>query len=447
MDTQNIWQTVLADLELQLTKVVYQTLISQTSLESLTEKEAVINCANPMLINIIEKRYQEVIKKTLEQYTNKELSLVFQPKKNGKSNRIDGPLFTLKTQAIRDSFPSDNQQLNNTYTFENFAVSSSNQMAYAAATAVAKNLGNAYNPLFLYGGTGVGKTHLMQAIGQQVFIQNRKTKILACTGEEFTNEMIEALSTKTTPSFKKKYRKVDLLLIDDIQFVAGKYSIQEEFFHTFNSVYQAKKQIVITSDRPPEEIEKLEERLRSRFEGGLTIDIGSPDFELRTAILLIKAKQRNIDLPIDSAKLLAANVDNTRKLEGVFIRVISESQTRGVSIDNELIKNVLGKALKATVPAKKVNMDAVLKVVAEFYRLKTSQLKSDKRDKIFSLPRQILYYVLRIEAGFNLTQIGEFLGGRDHSTILHGVRKISKLLSTDEDIREDIMGIKKIVFA
>lgn len=441
MDTANLWQTILADLQLQVSEVVFRTLISQTSLESITEKKAVINCQNPMLINMIEKRYHDLIKNTLASYTKKNVELSFQAKKSHQTNHLEGPLFTLKIPQKNTAYQIG-IPLNQDYNFENFAVSSSNQMAYAAATAVSKTPGTSYNPLFLYGGVGVGKTHLMQAIGHAVFLKNPRMKILYCTGEEFTNEIIEAISNKTTTQFKKKYRHVDLLLIDDVQFIAGKYSIQEEFFHTFNAIYQAKKQIVLTSDRPPEEINKLEARLRSRFECGLTIDIGNPDFELRTAIILIKAKQKGIELPIESAKLVSANIENTRKLEGVLTRIISESQTNNLPINDELIKNILGKTLKYIPPTQKASPDEIVKAVASFYHLKISQLKGAKRDKIYSLPRQILYYLLRTESSITLPEIGELLGGRDHTTVLYGVRKISNLLSTNDKIRGDIMGIK-----
>lgn len=439
-----LWQTVLTDLQLQLSEVVYRTLISQTSLESLNNNKAVINCANPMLITIIEKKYHDLIKKTLKNYTNKDIELVFSAKKNNQKNHIDGPLFTLK---LPNNIPlQDGIKLNPDYTFNNFAVSSSNQMAYAAATAVSKNPGTSYNPLFLYGGVGVGKTHLMQAIGIFIMENNPRTKILYCTGEEFTNEIIEAISNKTTGSFKKRYRHVDLLLIDDIQFIAGKYSIQEEFFHTFNAVYQSKKQIIITSDKPPEDINRLEDRLRSRFECGLTIDIGNPDFELRTAILLIKARQKGFDLSIESAKLIAANIENTRKLEGVLTRVFSESQTNNIPINIELIKNIIGKTLKKIPLSQKASPEEIIKAVADHYNLKIGELKGSKRDKVYAGPRQILYYLLRVESGINLVDIGEMLGGRDHTTIIHGVRKITNLLSTNEVIRGDIMGIKNQLF-
>ncbi|OGG22557.1 hypothetical protein A3D03_00250 [Candidatus Gottesmanbacteria bacterium RIFCSPHIGHO2_02_FULL_40_13] len=441
MDQQILWQTVLSDLELQVSKAVFQTLLSKIELLSIDNDTAVIGCQQPMLLNLIENRYCPLIKKTLDSYTKKNMRLVFTSKTKAVNKITDGPLFTMPRPQSNTGNFSD-VRLNADFTFKNFAVSSSNQMAYAAATAVAHAPGISYNPLFLYGGVGVGKTHLMQAVGHEILKSNPSTKIIYCTGEEFTNDIIEAIGSKTTTPFKKKYRQLDLFMIDDVQFIAGKYSVQEEFFHTFNAIYQLKKQIILTSDRPPEEINKLEERLRSRFEGGLIIDIGQPDFELRTAILLIKAKQRGVNLTIEVAKLLASNVDNIRKLEGVFIRVLSESRTRNIPLDEELVNDVFGKTVKNQLEVNHVAPQQVINAVASYFNLTLSQLKGARRDKYLSRPRQILYYVMRVELGIPLMSIGDLLGGRDHSTVLHGVRKISGLLSTDEKIREDLLGIK-----
>lgn len=442
MDTHTLWQIVLADLELQVGKPVFQTFLSQTKLLSLTDKTATIGINQPMFINLIEKRYYQTIKKTLDTYTKIGTELVFTTMPSQTKKTLDGPLFTIKLPSETTTFSA---KLNPDYTFENFAVSSSNQMAYAATTAVAKKPGVSYNPLFLYGGVGVGKTHLMQAIAHALLKNRSQLKLIYCTGEDFTNGIIEAISNKTTASFKKKYRRLDVLLIDDIQFIAGKNAVQEEFFHTFNAVHQTRGQIVLTSDRPPEEITKLEERLRSRFEGGLTIDIGPPDFELRCAILLIKAKQRGIDLPIELAKLIAANIENTRRLEGIFIRVFTEAQTSGILITEELVKKVLKKTIKETPKKTTLKPEEVISAVASYYQLKISQLKGDRRDRSLARPRQILYYLLKSELNMPLIEIGEFLGGRDHTTILYGIRKINDLISADEKIREDILGIKSRV--
>ncbi|MBI3380227.1 chromosomal replication initiator protein DnaA [Candidatus Gottesmanbacteria bacterium] len=443
MDIQSVWQMVLADVELQVSKTVFQIFLSQTKLLSIENQVAKIGCSQPMLINLIEKRYYELLKKTVDSYTKLDVRLEFISLPSQTKKSFDGPLFKLKSPDLPLHFYN---KLNTNCTFDTFAVSSSNQMAYAAATAVSKTPGTSYNPLFLYGGVGVGKTHLMQAIGHVVLKSNPSAKIIYCTGEEFTNEIIEAIGNKTTVGFKKKYRNLDVLLIDDIQFIAGKNAVQEEFFHTFNAIQQTKGQIVLTSDKPPEEINKLEARLQSRFEGGLSIDIGQPDFELRTAILLIKAKQRGVSLSINLAKLMAANIENPRKLEGVFIRILSESETRGIPIDEAFVKIILGKTIKE-IPAKNnIRPERVIDIVAGFYNLKLSQIKGNRRDGIYSKPRQVLYYILRSELNVPLVEIGNLLGGRDHTTIIHGVRKITQLVTIDQNLREDIVGIKNKLY-
>lgn len=440
MDTQTLWQTILTDLEIQVTRAIFKTFISQMSLLSFDGQTATISCNQPILIPHIEQRFYQIIKKTFDTYTKTDTKLVFTGKREEKRKNFDGPLFTM--QIKEETSASPNIRLSPNCTFANFAVSSSNQMAYAAATAVAKTPGTSYNPLFLYGGVGVGKTHLMQGVGHKIIKDKPATRVIYCTGEEFTNEIIEAIGNKTTASFKKKYRRVNVLLIDDIQFIAGKNAVQEEFFHTFNSIHQMGGQIVLTSDKPPEEINKLENRLKSRFEGGLTIDIGPPDFELRTAILLIKAKQKGIELGMEIAKIIASSIENPRKLEGVLIRVMTEAQTNGLPLDIELTKRILGKTIKEAPQNSKVKPNDIIDAVASFYNLKLSQLKGNKRDRSVSLPRQILYFLLRSESNIQLMEIGNLLGGRDHTTILHGVRKISEMISTNETIREDILGIR-----
>lgn len=440
----NTWQRVLDEIELQVSKPVFKTIFSQTQLLEFDGDTAKIGCGNPLMANLLEKRYYSLIKNIFDAHTKKNISLAFLAKRapNGK-NSFSGPLFT----RFSPSLPQPIQQrhdyhLNPNLTFDNFAVSTSNQMAYAAATAVANSPGTSYNPLFLYGGVGVGKTHLMHAIGHTLLEKDQKTRVIYCMGEEFTNEIIEAIRGKTTGAFKKKYRSANLLLLDDVQFIAGKNTVQEEFFYTFNAIHQSGGQIVLTSDRPPHEISRLEDRLRSRFEGGLIIDISPPDFELRTAILLIKAKQRGVDLPIESAKLIANNIADTRKLDGTLIRLITEVQTKNCAIDEALIRSILGKT-KPSFESKKITATAVLNIIASYYDLKVSQIRSDKRDRYMALPRQILYYILRVELGMPLMEIGSFLGGRDHTTIIYGVRKISDMLTTNEKVRGDILSIKE----
>lgn len=446
MDSQTLWQTVLSDLELQISRASFKTLLSQTHLVSFNNKRAIVGCNNPLLINLIEKKYRKVIKKTLDSYTKTDNKIVFQPIAYREKETTNGPLFKTYLPLIETKGLVTRMRLNPEYTFKNFAISPTNQMAYAATTAIAKSPGSTYNPLFLYGGVGVGKTHLIQAIAHYTVNDKPTVKIIYCTGEEFTNEIIEAIFRKTTTAFKKKYRKLDMFLIDDVQFIAGKSSTQEEFFHTFNAIQQAGGQIVLTSDRPPEEINKLEERLRSRFVGGLTIDIGPPDFELRTAILLIKAKQRGVNLPIELAKMLAASIKNTRKLEGVFIRILIESQTRKIPVNEELVKKILGKSIVETEKKNRVSPENIIKSTASYYNIKLSQLKGKRRDRKFAWPRQVIYFLLRTKLDISLEQIGVLLGGRDHTTILYGVNKVSRILEKNEDMRVDILRIKKELF-
>ena len=453
MDSASVWKKTLSEIELVVSKPVFKTIFSQTSLIELSDGSAVIGCGNPLMINLIETRYLSLVKSILEGHVKKELRLSFVPKSIPRTQREFVEPLLVERETKNSYSPSYSVSvdeikrhagINTNCTFDNFAVSSTNQMAYAAAQAVSVSPGTSYNPLFLYGGVGVGKTHLMMSLANVIIQKNSRIRVIYCMGEEFTNEIIEAIRNKTTDAFKRKYRSARLLLLDDVQFLAGKNTVQEEFFYTFNAIYQNGGQIVLTSDRPPHEISRLEDRLRSRFEGGLIIDISPPDFELRTAILLIKAKQRNVDMPIEIAKLIAGSVSDTRKLEGVLIRLITESQFKKTLIDEVMVRSVLG---KSHVPNEKKSVSAqkAISVTVNYYNLKINQIKSNKRDRPVALPRQILYYILRVELGLSLINIGELLGGRDHTTIMHGVKKISELMTKDEKIRGDIMSIKELL--
>lgn len=447
MDLRTVWQKALTEIELQVSRPVFKTIFSQTTLVSLSENTAVIGCGNPLMIDLIETRYHSLVKSILESSSNLQLTtLTFVPQAQRRvSESSDGPLLS-HSPSLPTLPPIDEVKrfirINPTFTFDTYAVSSTNQMAYAASTAVSQSPGTSYNPLFLYGGVGVGKTHLMMSIAHVLIQQNPRMRVVYCMGEDFTNEIIDAIRSKTTDSFKRKYRTARLLLLDDVQFIAGKNTVQEEFFYTFNAIHQSGGQIVLTSDRPPHEISRLEDRLRSRFEGGLIIDISPPDFELRTAILLIKSKQRGVDLSIEIAKLIATHVADTRKLEGVLIRLISESQMRKTVIDEVMVRAVLGKT-HIQVEKKTTSPTQVLQSVATYYNLKPNQLKSDQRDRPLAFPRQVLYYLLRVELGLPLMTIGELLGGRDHTTIMYGVRKVAELLTKDEKLVGDIMSIKE----
>lgn len=444
MDKDRLWQNVLAELELALTRGTFQIFFKDTFLAKIENNLATIACPSSYIRTLIEHRYYSLLKTSLDRLAKGDNSLVFVVEKKPLQEKPQdlGPLF--KIMGVEADGAARRAHLHSDFTFQNFAVSSSNQMAYAAAQAVAERPGTSYNPLFLYGGVGVGKTHLTQAIGHALLAQKPNLKIIYCTGEEFTNEIIEAIRERNTRSFKGRYRSAQVLLIDDVQFIAGKTAVQEEFFHTFNTLHRDGAQIVLISDRPPSEIEHLEERLRSRFEGGLIIDIQSPDFELRAAILLIKASSLNLALPMDVAQLIAANIEDTRRLEGFLRRLATEIQTKKVPLTPELASQLLGMTEKENGKAQKhISFKDILETVALHYDLKIHQLKGPKRDRSIAVPRQVLYYLLRTELSLTLEEIGEFCGGRDHTTIIHGVEKITNLLPFSEQIREDIKNIKQ----
>jgi chromosomal replication initiator protein len=349
----------------------------------------------------------------------------------------DLPLFN--TEKTTETVQSHRAHLKPEYTFENYAVSGSNQMAYAAAMAVSKKPGTAYNPLFIYGGVGVGKTHLMQAIGHVVV--NNGDVALFCTGEEFTNDLVEGIRNKSTEKVRSKYRKVKLLMIDDVQFIAGKASVQEEFFHTFNSIQREGGQIVMTSDRPPAEIAKLEERLRSRFGAGMIVDVGPADFELRTAILLIKAQQRHFNLPMESAQLVATHIDGVRELEGFLVRLVTQSELTGESAQETAEK--LLKIPMSSGPRKVITPAEVITFVGNYYGVGIQQLKGDRRTKTLVIPRQILMHLLRNDLRLSLDEVGRLLGGRDHSTVMHGDEKIKSTIKSDPQLQQQLQEIKQ----
>jgi chromosomal replication initiator protein len=319
-------------------------------------------------------------------------------------------------------------------------VSGTNQLAFVSATTVAEKIGIAYNPLFIYGPVGVGKTHLMQAVANELYKKDPAKKILYITSAEFTNEVVEGIRTNNTASMKRKFRNLDLLMIDDIQFIAGKERVQEELFHTFNILVDNSSQIILTSDRPPSELRKVEKRLVSRFSGGLTVDIDSPDYELRCAILLTKAKKFNFDLDIETAKIIAQKTEDTRELEGLLLRVMTEASNENEGASPGLAE----KALKSNEDLKReVRPDDVIKSICEFYQIKPTQLKGIKRDAKLVRARQACMYVLKKESGLTFSEIGNLLGGRDHTTIMHGVEKIEGLI-TAHQLTEESLGIKDL---
>lgn len=439
MDVENaLWKKVLGEIEIEVSHGKFVTLFQPTSLLSFENNVATIACPSTMVKNLLQKRFFQLIKKTLDKHTRLNTEIIFVPKgiPPRKEQYSTDPLFSA-IPAQRTIIPRRLERVNPDYTFQTLAVSSSNQLAYVSATTVAQKMGKSYNPLFIYGPVGVGKTHLMQAIANEVYKKNQDLKIIYITSEEFTNAVVEAIQEKYTARMKKRFRSVSLLIIDDVQFFAGKEKIQEELFHTFNSLIDMGSQIVLSSDRPPSEIRKLEKRLSSRFSGGLTVDIAPLDFELKTAILLIKAKKHNVDLPIEAAKKIAERARDARELEGYLLRTITEAQSKKTQITPLLVNQALSNHQEQHVSH---HPDDIIKGICSFYNIKLPQIRSSKRSAYLVKARQICMYLLKKELNLPYVEIGNLLGGRDHTTVMYGVEKIEKFINNKESLGE-IMGI------
>lgn len=441
-DLEKVWRSVQEGMKVSVSEAIYKSHIKQTSLLALTEEGdrliAEVGITSPYSKTMLEQRYYGQLTQELKRLTNKtcELRFVLTMVTNKEVVESELPLFTAQ-------IPDDNQtrkaHLKPEYTFANYAVSGSNQMAYAAAIAVSKKPGVAYNPLFIYGGVGVGKTHLMQGIGH-VIAKNNEV-VLFCTGEEFTNDLVEGIRNKNTDKVRAKYRKVKLLMIDDVQFIAGKASVQEEFFHTFNSIQREGGQVVMTSDRPPAEIAKLEERLRSRFGAGMIVDVGPADFELRTAILLIKAQQRNFQLSMESAQLIATQIEGVRELEGFLVKLVTETELTGIS-SQEAAEKILKVPMSST-PRKVITPNEVITFVGNYYGVGVQQLKGERRTKTLAWPRQILMYILRNDLRLSFEEVGRLIGGRDHTTVMHADGRVKQRLLEDLQLQHQLHEIQQ----
>jgi len=345
--------------------------------------------------------------------------------------------------ANRSVMLSHQAHLKPDFIFETFAVSTTNEMAHAAAIAVSKRPGTAYNPLFLYGGVGVGKTHLMHAIGNNILKNNPQAKVLYCTGEEFTNEIVSAIQTKKALKFKEKYRNISVFLLDDVQFIAGKNAVQEEFFHTFNSIIQQTGQIILTSDRPPHEINLLEDRLQSRFEAGLMIDIQAPSFELRTAILLIKAKANNLAISMELAQAIAAKVESARKIEGMIKKLRSAVELQQKSINRELVDSLL-ESERTIVGLERLHVKPadIIKTVADHYHIKQLVIRGKKRVKNIVRARHVAMFLMKEELQLPYAEIGRWFSNRDHTTAMHGILKITDELENDSQLNQEVSAIR-----
>jgi chromosomal replication initiator protein len=444
MTNEELWRSALGELELLISKANFTTWFKNTSIVSFTDGFVVVAVPNAFTKAWLEKKYHNFIIKALQNIiggTIKQIDYRVETVTTPLAKTIDipQPVYTKNSAETNNGFG-----LNTRYIFDSFIVGKNNELARAAAIAVAQNPGQTYNPLFIYGAAGLGKTHLMQAIGHEILKQSPGKKILYVPCEKFTTEFIQAIGSGKMERFKSTYRTVDVLLVDDIQFLAGKEGTQEEFFHTFNTLHQANKQIVISSDRPPKAIQTLENRLVSRFEWGMIADIASPDLETRIAILETKCKERNYQLDKEIINYLASIIQNNiRELEGALNRIVAYHQLNNKPSSLESIKELLGGLQLAGGGNKSLTSKRLLTTVAEYYEIKIDDLLGASRKKQLVAPRQVAMYLMREEIKASFPSIGQDLGGRDHTTAMHACLKIARELENNEKLRQDIHNLKQ----
>lgn len=435
----NLWDKTLNTIKGELTNVSYNTWIKSLTPMSIDNNIVVLKVPNEFTKDILESRYKSLLINTLKDVSSKDFDIKFII--NNEEDK------TLKSQSNKPEREKEievnSHNLNPKYTFESFVVGNSNRFAHAASLAVAESPAKAYNPLFIYGGVGLGKTHLMHAIGHYVLQNNPNAKIVYVSSEKFTNELINSIKDDKNEAFRNKFRSVDILLIDDIQFIAGKERTQEEFFHTFNALYESNKQIILSSDRPPKEIPTLEDRLRSRFEWGLIADIQVPDFETRIAILNKKADVENLNIPNEVMVYIATKIkSNIRELEGALIRIVAYSSLTNREISVDLASEALRDIVSSKQP-QAINILLIQDVVASYYNLRVEDLKSSRKTRNVAFPRQVAMYLSRKLTDNSLPKIGEEFGGRDHTTVIHAYDKISTALKSDENLQNAVNEITK----
>ena len=443
------WDQILLHIkeEHELTDVSFKTWLLPTEPYDVKGNTLQILVPDIHFLGYIKRKYGFLLQITIEELTGIECELEFVTLEQVGARQEEADKSQLINRALEvNRQVIQNANLNPRYTFDSFVVGANNNLAHAASLAVAESPGEIYNPLFIYGGVGLGKTHLMHSIGHFILKNNPQAKVLYVTSEKFTNELIDAIRNKnniSTTEFREKYRNNDILLIDDIQFIIGKESTQEEFFHTFNSLYEAKKQIIISSDKPPKEIETLEERLRSRFEWGLTVDIQAPDYETRMAILRKKEELEGYNIDNEVIKYIATNVkSNIRELEGALTKIVALSKLNKQEITIELAEEAL-KDLISPNETKEVTPELIIQVVADHFGITPLDISSQKRNKEVVFPRQIVMFLCRSMTDTPLQAIGKYLGGRDHTTIIHGYEKIGADMDKNESLRNTIEILKK----
>jgi chromosomal replication initiator protein len=477
MNNTEIWRSVLGNIELSISKANFSTWFKNTTILSIENNHVVVGVPNGFAKEWLENKYQSYILQALRKELPEVQSMscsVYNPQdvqssttNTNQKKQDESMQQTQKTvqqptpnkQVIQQNsrpkynptnvpyIANNNISLNSRYTFDNFIVGEHNELAKAACHAVCENLGKIYNPLFIYGKVGLGKTHLLQSIGNHVRSADGAKKIVYTTSERFTAELINSIRSNKADKFKEEYQKIDLLIIDDVQFLAGKEKTQQEFFHIFNSLYNLNKQIVISSDRPPKSISTLEERLRSRFEGGMIVDVSQPDLETRIAILRIKAMERGFYLSDDVLRFMAENIkNNIRELEGALNRVIAICQLNDKEPTQQMVEQALGEIIKSNKKPCVQNKN-VLEVIAEFYEVEQEDLIKKGRKKEIVYPRQIAMYLLRKDMNMSYPGIGKYFSGRDHTTALHAYEKINKELETNERLKEEVSFLREKLYS
>lgn len=453
-DLAEIWVRCKNKLKESFNEKVFNVWIKPIMPLEVTDTYYKVAVKNDFFKTMLEENYAQVIEGVLAGIMSKNIKLIIETMDNGNSGseaaeempavpakREQQQLFNENTSVQQP----DESNLNPKYVFETFVIGNSNRFAHAAAQAVANDPAHAYNPLFLYGGVGLGKTHLMHAIGNRIKQNNPSMKVLYTSSEKFTNEIINSIQNKTTEAFRQKYRNIDCLIIDDIQFLKGKEQTQVEFFHTFNALKDADKQIIISSDRPPREIETLEDRLRSRFDQGLTADIQTPDLETRMAILRTKAASDNIVLPTEVITLLATNIaTNIREIEGAYNKIVAYTSLMHMPITVETAQKVLSD-MGNDIKTRTITYEGIIKVVADHYNVKQDELFNKKRTQNIAFPRQVAMYLCRELADLSYPRIGELFGGRDHTTVIHAYEKISNFKNSNLAFQNELQEIIEIL--
>ncbi|HBI33973.1 MAG TPA: chromosomal replication initiator protein DnaA [Candidatus Moranbacteria bacterium] len=473
MNNAELWQAALGEIELSISKANFSTWFKNTTILSNENGKVVIGVPNGFAKEWLENKYNTYIFRALRNFQDdiKEISCIIYSNEQAPLNEIkkvdsaapvsvqqlsqeiqqgnsfsQRPIQPVAHPGVQNSAPFENN-INTRYTFENFIIGENNELARAACYAVSQNLGKIYNPLFIYGGVGLGKTHLLQSIGNEVLANDPSRRIKYITSERFANELIDSIRNQTVNDFKSTYQAIDLLIIDDVQFLAGKEKTQNEFFHIFNALYQINKQIVISSDRPPKAIATLEDRLRSRFEGGMIADIGKPDIETRIAILKTKSAENNFYLDEEAIRFIAENVkNNIRELEGALNRIIAACEFNKKLPTLKFVQQALAEIISSG-KKKGIQAQHVIEAISQYFNISTKELIEKGRKKEIAYARHIAMYLMRSELNASYPSIGTQFGGRDHTTALHAYEKINREIETDEKVREDVAVLRERIYA